>query len=91
MLMLALVCNESVTDASTGRGGEPWCAVCYLSSRTEDKSGWETDVTAEQSAGGAALRRPGYRRRRRRFHSSLAQVVRPEIFFIPSTAPTPEA
>ena len=62
-----------------------------LSSRTEDKSGWETDVTAEQSAGGAALRRPGYRRRRRRFHSSLAQVVRPEIFFIPSTAPTPEA
>jgi len=25
-----------------------------LSSRTEDKSGWETDVTAEQSAGGRA-------------------------------------
>ena len=63
-------------------------AACYLSSRTEDKSGWEIDFTAEQSAGGAALRRPGYRRR---FHSSLAQVVRPEIFFIPSTAPTPEA
>ena len=65
-------------------------AACYLSSRTEDKSGWEIDFTAEQSAGGAALWRPGYRRRRR-FHSSFAQVVWPEIFFIPSPAPTLEA
>ena len=91
-------------DRWTNKESHAWCAARYIGSITEDKSDRKTDITNdEQSTGGAALRQPGYSRRRR-FHSAFSRLCRLKIllipsmalcglkiFVIPSMAPTPEA